>query len=186
MTTATLAQESNNFLLPNATFFVELVLFLILFLVLARWVIPQLSRALREREEMVHKAARDRDEATTMLRRAEERYQSELSDARVEAARIRDEARAEAQQIRDEMREQADREVARIREQGEGQLATQKQEALSQLRGEIGGLSTELAERITGRSLPGDVQRQTTVDRFLAELDERSGTSAASTPGGER
>ena len=43
MTTDTLAQN-NNFLLPNATFFVELVLFLILFFVVARYIVPPLTQ----------------------------------------------------------------------------------------------------------------------------------------------
>lgn len=184
MTTDTLAQN-NNFLLPNATFFVELVLFLILFFVIARYVVPPLTKAMDERDEMVRKAARDREEATRQLRDAEERYQSELSDARVEAARIRDEARAEAQKIRDEMKSKADQEVARLRERGEQQLAEQRREAMRQLRGDIGGLSSDLAERILGRPLPEGAQRQSTVDRFLAEVDDRSGTSAtAGTSGG--
>lgn len=183
-TTATLAQENNNFLLPNATFFVELVLFLILFFVVARYIVPPLTKAMNERDEMVKKATRDREEATRKLRQAEERYQSELSDARVEAARVRDEARAEAQKIRDEMKEKADQEVARLREQGDRQLAEQRTEAMRSLRGDIGGLSSELAERIVGRPLPGDAQRQSTVDRFLAEMDERSGTSATTGGGG--
>jgi F-type H+-transporting ATPase subunit b len=177
MTTDTLAQN-NNFLLPNATFFVELVLFLILFFVVARYIVPPLTRAMDERDELVRKAARDREEATRQLRNAEERYQSELSDARVEAARVRDEARAEAQKTRDEMKDEADQEVARLREEGERQLAEQRTEAMRQLRGDIGGLSSELAERITGRPLPDGAQRQSTVDKFLADLDERSGTSA--------
>lgn len=181
MTTVTMA-AGNNFLVPNATFFVELVLFLVLFFVLAKYVVPPLAKAMREREEMVRKAARDREEATKKLRQAEERYQSELSDARVEAARIRDEARAEAQGIRDEMKQKADQEVARIRVQGEQQLSEHRSEAMRQLRGEIGGLSSELAERVVGRSLPADAQRRSTVDRFLAELDGDSAT--AGTAGG--
>lgn len=178
MTTTAVAQ-GNNFLLPNATFFVELILFVIILIIFYRYIVPPLSKSMREREEMVRKAARDREEATRQLRQAEERYQSELSDARVEAARIRDEARAEAQEIRDEMKQKADQEVARLREQGERDLAGQREEAMRQLRGEVGGLSSVLAERIVGRPLPGEVQQRSTVDRFLAELDERSGTSAA-------
>lgn len=178
MTTDTLAQN-NNFLLPNATFFVELVLFLILFFVVARYIVPPLTKAMDQRDEMVRKAAKDREEATRTQRDAEERYQSELSDARVEAARIRDEARAEAQKVRDEKKEKADQEVARLREQGDRQLAEQRADALRQLRGDIGGLSSELAERIVGRPLPEGPQRQSTVDRFLAEMDEKSGTTSA-------
>ncbi|MGH3564831.1 MAG: F0F1 ATP synthase subunit B [Pseudonocardia sp.] len=150
--TSVLAQESNNFLLPNATFFVELVLFLIVFWIFARFIIPPLSRAMRERDEMVRKQAEDREESGRRLRQAEERYQSALAEARAEAGRIRDEARADAQRVRDEMRDQADQEVARIRQEGEEYLAAQREQTMQQLRSEIGSLSADLAERIIGRA----------------------------------
>ena len=177
--------QGNNFLLPNATFFVELILFVIIVAIFAKFIVPPIAKSMDDRAEMVRKAARDREEAAAQLRKAEERQRSELSDARVEAARIRDEARAEAQKIRDEMKQKADQEVARLRADGERNLAEQRDQAMRQLRGEIGGLSAELAEKIVGQPLPGGVQRQSSVDRFLAEMDERSGTSAASgTTGG--
>jgi F-type H+-transporting ATPase subunit b len=40
-----------------------------------------------------------------------------------------------------------------------------------QLRGEVGGLSVQLAERLIGESLADDARRSATVDAFLAELD---------------
>jgi F-type H+-transporting ATPase subunit b len=51
-----------------------------------------------------------------------------------------------------------------------------------QLRGEIGGLSVQLAERIIGASLADDARRSATVDAFLAEVDglaERRETTPA-------
>ncbi len=57
---------------------------------------------------------------------------------------------------------------------------------MRQLRGEIGGLSVQLAERIIGSSLQDDGRRRDTVDAFLAELDglaDRRGSAPASTGG---
>ena len=131
-----------------------------------------------ERDEMNRKQAEEREEATRRLQEAEERYQAALAEARKEATAIRDEARADAQRIRDEMRAETDREVARIREQGEQQLAQQRQQVLGELRGDIGGLSTELASRILGTPMGADGPQRDTVDRFLAELDgDRTATT---------
>ncbi|MGQ0572951.1 MAG: F0F1 ATP synthase subunit B [Pseudonocardia sp.] len=141
----------SNFLLPNGTIFVELLIFLVVFLVFKRYIVPPLAKAMQERQDMVRKQVEDREESARRLRQAEERYQEALAEARGEAGRIRDEARADAQLIRDEMREQADQEVARIRTEGEEQLAAQREQAVEQLRGEIGGLSDDLARRIVGR-----------------------------------
>lgn len=168
---------SGNFLLPNATIVVELLLFLIVFAVFARWIVPPLSRAMRERDEMVRKQAEDREESARRLKQAEERYESALAEARAEASRIRDEARAEANKVREEMRAETDREVERIRRRGEEQLAAQRAETVRALRSEIGGLSGELARRIAGSSLADDAAQRSTVDRFLAELDEREPAS---------
>jgi len=97
MTTRVLAaEETTNFLLPNATFFVEFVLFLIVLFVLYRFVVPPLSRALDERQEMVRKQIADREKAARTLQQAKDRYESELAEARAQAASIRDQARADA------------------------------------------------------------------------------------------
>ena len=109
--TLVLAQASENFLLPNATFFIELILFVIILLVLHRFVVPPLSRAMAEREQMVKRQVEDREEAARQLRQAEERYETALHEARGEAAKIRDEARADAQGYREELRARADEEV---------------------------------------------------------------------------
>lgn len=184
MTRLLAAEESTNFLVPNATIFVEIVLFLIVLFIFSRYIVPPLSKAMREREEMNHRQAEEREEATRRLQEAEERYQAALAEARREATAIRDEARAEAQRIRDEMRTETDREVARIREQGEQQLAQQRQQVLDELRGDIGDLSTELASRILGTPVGEGGDQQATVERFLSELDEADRGPARQTGGG--
>ena len=47
-------------------------------------------------------------------------------------------------------------------------------------RDDIGGLSTELAERIVGETLPGDDSTRSTVDSFLSAMDERTPTGRGS------
>lgn len=176
MTLLAQEQESSNFLLPNATIFVELILFLIVFWVFARWIVPPLSKAMDERQKMVRKQAEDREEAVRRLRQAEERYESALAEARGESARIRDEARAEAQKVREGMRRDVDREVERIQREGAAQLEEQRAVTVRHLRGDIGGLSAELAGRIIGEPLGDDPARRAEIDRFLAGLDDQQAT----------
>jgi F-type H+-transporting ATPase subunit b len=160
-----------NFLVPNATIIVVFVIFLLVLFFFYRFVVPPLTKAMAERDEMNRKQAEDRDNAQRKLAEAEQRYQEALLEARGEAGRIRDEARADAQKIREEMRADTDREVAEIHRRGEEQLAAQREEAVRSLRTEIGGLSTQLAERVLGRSLSDDGAHRSTVDSYLAELE---------------
>jgi len=160
----------NLFLIPNATFFVELVIFLIVLGVIWRYVVPPVKRATGERQEMVRRQIQESQQATKRLAEAEARYSAALAEARVEAAKIREAARADAQEIKEEMRQQAEQEVARIRERGAEQLATQRAQVVRELRGELGKLAVTLAGRIVGESVADDARRAGTVARFLDEL----------------
>ena len=49
---------SSNFLVPNGTFFFVLVIFLIVLGVIGKWVVPPISKVLRERDAMVQQDGR--------------------------------------------------------------------------------------------------------------------------------
>jgi F-type H+-transporting ATPase subunit b len=177
-TTTVLAAD--NFLLPNGTFIAELVAFVVILFVIWKYVVPPLSKSLQQRQDMVQKQVEDSEDAARRLRAAEQRYDQALAEARTEAAKIRDAARADGERIRDELREQATSEVERIRQRGEEQLASQRDQIVRQLRGELGGLAVQLAEQLLGHELADDEHRRSTVDRFLAELDELPANGSAS------
>ncbi|MGH3766374.1 MAG: F0F1 ATP synthase subunit B [Pseudonocardiaceae bacterium] len=165
----------NLFLIPNATFFVELVIFLIVLGVLGRYALPPVKRAMDERRDMVRRQIEESQQATKRLGEAEARYSQALAEARIEAAKIRESARSDAQEIKDELRQQADQEVERIRQRGEEQLANQRDAVVRDLRGEIGKLAVTLAGRIVGETVADDARRTGTVDRFLDELQGMAG-----------
>ncbi len=188
MSTYNLAEqgEKNIFLIPNTTFFVELVIFLIVFGVVWRYVVPPVKRVMGERQEMVRRQIHESQQASKRLAEAEARYSEALAEARVEAAKIRETARADAQEIKDELRHQAEQEVARIRERGAEQLATQREQVVRELRGELGELAVTLAGRIVGESVADDARRAGTVDRFLDELQGMATSDSGSdSPAGD-
>lgn len=164
------------FLLPNATFFVELLIFLLVLGVVWRYVVPPVKKAMNERQALIRRQIEESEKARKRLEEAEERYQQALNEARTEAAKIRETARADAQSIKEELREQAEQEVSRIRERAEEQLATQREQVVRQLRSELGELAVTLASRIVGESLDDDSRRAATVDRFLEELGDMAAT----------
>src|SRR5215216_5319660 len=99
--------ESNNFLVPNGTFFVELIAFAIMFYILAKYIVPPINRAMAARQDAIRKQFADLDQAKTDTKSAEEEFRAQIADARHEAARIREEAREQGAGIIAEMREQA-------------------------------------------------------------------------------
>lgn len=164
---------SGNFLVPNATFIAELVAFVLILLILWRYVVPPIQKAMRERQDMIRQQVDDSEKAKEKLAEAQSEYQRALNEARVEAAQIREGARAEAQQVVEELRTQAQDEQARIVARGEEQLQQQRTQVVRELRGEIGSLAVELSEKIVGQRLSDDAQVRATVDSFLADLEQR-------------
>jgi F-type H+-transporting ATPase subunit b len=113
---------ADNFLVPNATFFVELFAFLLLLFLLAKYVIPPINRAMTARQEAIRAEFAQLDEAKSEAQAAEDEFKSQIADARHEAARIREEAREQGAAIVAEAREQAQAEAARIVEHAHVQI----------------------------------------------------------------
>ena len=118
-----MAETESNFLVPNATFFVELAAFALLFYLLAKYVIPPINRAMTNRQEAIRKEFADLDQARADANAAEAEFKAQIADARHEAARIREEAREQGAQIVSEMRQHVRNVCAlRARQRGHRQL----------------------------------------------------------------
>lgn len=168
---------TTNFLVPNFTFVVELIAFVVMFAIIAKWIIPPINRAMTARQEAIRDQFRELDNAKERANDAEAEFKSQIADARHEAARIREEAREQGAQIVAEMRAQAQAEAARIVEHAHAQIEADRQAAAASLRSEVGTMATTLAGRIVGESLEDEARQSRVVERFLAEL-EQSGSNA--------
>ena len=165
---------ASNFLVPNGTFFVELITFVVILGILAKWVIPMINSAMAERQAAITREFQEAEEAKAQAEATEKEYRAQLADARHEAARLREQAREEGATIIAEMREKAQSESARILKNAQSQLEAEKQQVLTQLRTEVGALATTLAGRIVGESLEDEARQRRTVERFISELENES------------
>ncbi|RZT85608.1 ATP synthase F0 subcomplex B subunit [Pseudonocardia sediminis] len=177
-----LAAETPLPVLPYAS---ELILgitaFAILVFVLWKYGLPRFERTYKDRTDGIKGGLKRADDAQQEADRLKKKYEEQMAGLRAEGARIRDDARAEAQQIKTELREEGEHEVARIRARAEEQIAAYREQAERNLRGEVGGMSVELAERLLADSLADGSRRSATVDSFLGELgamsSQRTGTN---------
>lgn len=171
---------ASNFLVPNGTFIVEVIAFLLMLGVLAKWVVPPINKAMTARQQGIKQQFAELEEAKARAEEAENEYHSQFVDARHEAARIREQGREDGAAIMGEMREQAREESQRIIKQAHAQIEAERQKVVQQLRTEVGSMATTLAERIVGESLDDDERRERTVERFMSSLEDQD---AASRPG---
>ncbi|HEU5388945.1 MAG TPA: F0F1 ATP synthase subunit B [Streptosporangiaceae bacterium] len=163
---------STNPLLPSwPEFIIGTILFLIVFGVLAKVLLPRATKMLVERTELIEGGLARSEEAQAEAKALLDQYRQQLDDARRDAARLREEAREQGAQIIAEMREQAQAEARRITEAAQSQIEAERQQALTSLRTEVGTLATELASRIVGESLTDEARQSRMVDRFLDDLE---------------
>ena len=174
-----LAQAQQNPLVPDLTeLIIGAVSFLIVFSLLARVLMPRISKTLEERTDKIEGGLRRAEEAQAEANRMLEQYRAQLADARHEASRLREEAKEQGAQIKAELRAEGEAERQRIVAAAHAQLDADRQQAITALRAEVGALAVELASRIVGESLEEEARQRRTVDRFLTQLEERSGSSA--------
>ena len=152
--------ETSNFLIPNGTFFFVLAIFLIVFGIIAKFVVPPVQKVLSEREAMLAKTAQDNRQAAEQEAAAETDYRQELSAARSEAGSIRDTARAEGRQAVDEMRAAANGEVAGRLEQASAELTEESTALAPTLDSSAESLAVTLANRVLGVETAGSPTRE--------------------------
>jgi F-type H+-transporting ATPase subunit b len=169
------SETGQNPLIPALPeFIIGTIVFLVVFGVLAKMLLPRIQQTLSERTEMIEGGLARSDEAQAEAKQLLDQYREQLAGARHEAARMREEAREQGAQIIAEMREQAQAEARRVTEAAQAQIEAERQQALTSLRAEVGTLATELASRIVGESLTDEARQSRMVDRFLTELEVSS------------
>lgn len=164
-----LAAPTNNFLLPNATFFVELIAFAVTLGVLWKFVVTPLQEVLVQRQDLIRAQAEEIRRAQEGVASAEAGRRETLDEARGDAAGIRDEARTRGKQVIEEAQTRAQAESDRAVASGRQQLASERDGLASELRDDIGRMAVDLAGRVLGEPLTDRTHRDT-VDTFLGEV----------------
>jgi F-type H+-transporting ATPase subunit b len=118
--------------------------------VIGKWVVPPVSKVLRERDAMVKRTVEDSRKAADQFAAADEDYQSEMAKARGEASKLRDEARAEGRKVLEDMRGRASDQVASTLQQADSELKEQALSIQADLRSSLDNLSETLANRVLG------------------------------------
>lgn len=140
-------------------------------IVFIKFVLPRLNAVLDERAEKIEGGLAQAEQARQEADRLRADHESQIAAARQEAAQIREKARQDGTAIIDAARARAEAESERVLATGRQQLNAERVAASAQLRGEVGGLASELASKIVGESLADDERSRRVIDRFLDDLE---------------
>lgn len=171
---AAAAEENPNPLLPAVYDIVwSAIIFVIILIVVVKVALPKYNAIADERALKLQEGLDATAKARQESQKAEARIASELADARAEATKIRDKATSQAQDIVARAQAKAEQEAKRITDTAKRQIEAERAATAESLRAEIGGLATQLAEKIVGEQLKDEALSARVVDRFLDELEKQ-------------
>jgi len=168
------AEPSGIELLPDTPELIwGLFAFIVLFLVMRKLVFPSLNAALEDRRALIEGKMEEADAKLVEMEEAKRSFEASLGDARGEAARILDEAKTAAESTREAILESAREEAQRIIERANSEANAERVRLLEELRGQVGALSVQLAERIVERELDAATHAGL-VDEYIQRLAARN------------
>ncbi len=153
----------------NATLFAQMVVFFILWWVVAKFVWPPLVKALDERAAKVADGLAAAEKGRADLESATKRADQALSEARNEGTQRIAEAEKRAQMSADEIKANAQAEAARIIAQAKAEADQQVARARDGLRIEVAALAVKGAEQILRREVDAKAHASL-LDQLKAEL----------------
>lgn len=175
MTEVLVAQGSTELILPKVEELIwGAVSFAIAVGILMKYAFPRIRKAIEEREKGIQQAKEDAEKARDDAQEQLEEYKKQLAEARSEANRIIEEGRQQAEEVRKDLTAKAEKEAEQIVARAQEQIRAERDRTVQELQGQIGQISIELAEKVVGRSLDGEAQREL-VDNYIKEVAGLSG-----------
>lgn len=169
---------TSNFLVPNGAFFVELVAFLVVLFILARYVLPRLNSAIEERQKTIRKGMDDAERADRRAKEAEADYKKTLDQARQEARSLVDEARQAGERMRAELRERGEAEYERIVSRAQADIDASARRAAAEVRQDLAQTVIEVVRKVVGEGLDVNAHRQL-IDRTIADVEREAESGRA-------
>lgn len=146
-----------------------LVIFLLLFWLLARFAFKPITAAVEAREkaleDAIEGAKRDRDAAAQLL----EEHRRQIEAARGEAQKLIAEGRATAEKMRADLIEQTRHEQQDMLERARAEIEREKERAIAELRREAVDLAIAGASKVVEQNLDSPRNRQL-VESYLGSL----------------
>ncbi|CAJ0794728.1 ATP synthase subunit b [Ralstonia psammae] len=153
----------------NATLVAQMVVFFILWWVVAKFIWPPLVKALDERAKKIADGLAAADKGKAELELANKRVDQALTEARNEGAQRIADAEKRAQMSADEIKQNAQAEAARIIAQAKAEAEQQTVRARESLRDQVATLAVKGAEQILKREVNAQVHADL-LNQLKAEL----------------
>ena len=164
-------------LTPNGTFFAELIAFILMILVLGRWVYPRIIKAATEREGKIEAGLRAAQEAEDRLSKVQAQVDKTLEEARAQARDILNRSHGEATAEATEVIAKARTDAEALIERARGEIGGERDRAIQDLRAEVSSLVVAATQRLLGETIDAKAH-QRLIDNALTKVGDNPASKA--------
>ena len=154
-------------------FFWMLVAFLVVFLLLAKFGFPVITKSVEERKNFIDESLRKAHEAQERLANIEKEGESILQEAREKQTQILREAAQTRDAIVEQAQEKARQEGSRLLDEAKTAIAQEKNAAIADIRRQEAALSVDIAGKVLRENLKDDKSQMDLIDRMLDEVSAK-------------
>ena len=154
-------------------FFWMLVAFLVVFLLLAKFGFPVITKSVEERKNFTDESLRKAHEAQERLANIEKEGESILQEAREKQTQILREAAQTRDAIVEQAQEKARQEGSRLLDEAKTAIAQEKNAAIADIRRQVAALSVDIAGKVLRENLKDDKSQMDLIDRMLDEVSAK-------------
>jgi F-type H+-transporting ATPase subunit b len=173
--------SNSNFLVPDGTFIAELIAFLVILAIIARWVLPPLNKAMKDRQDQIQASLEAAEEARTEAEETRSQRQGIIDEARQQAREIVSHANRTAEQTRLDGQARGQQEYDRMVASAASEVTLARQRALDEITSRVGALVFSVARQVIEREID-EQQHAALIDEAVAALHAEAGDGGA--PGG--
>jgi F-type H+-transporting ATPase subunit b len=149
-------------------FISQLVNFIVLLLILQRFLYKPMLNMLHQRQERIRESMDYAERVKKEAERAQESYELKVEESRREAQSIIAQAVQQAERVREERVALVEEEARQIRAKAKEDASHERERVVAELRAQVADLAVQAAGRVLGKALDEKTHRQVVMD-FLDE-----------------
>lgn len=158
-----------NAILPDmAEFIPMLIIFIVLWIILAKFGWPMFESMLDKREKMIKDALEKSEEARIESERVLEEYRVQLADAKTQAAQIVADAKQTGEAAKADITAKAQSEATDMIAKAKAAIEAEKKAAIAELQSSVADTSVAVAARLIGEDLT-DGEHRKIIERYVNE-----------------
>src|SRR6202165_3615601 len=160
----------------NGTVIVELITFIVMLAVLARYVYPEIVKLAEARQQAIAEQLKEAEQARIKAEQNLKDAQAKLDDARKTAQSVIDAATKSGEQLRQDLKQKAEEESKRTVEAARKEIEAERERAVQSGRSEVASLVVAATEKVIGETLD-DAKHKQLIERAIAEVASGNGSS---------